>query len=158
MPDLLAADRSPFQPTHLTSASTRTTLTYTHTHTHTSDHHTRFRCWVGTCCDDATAELDAGLADQSSGLSITASVQLVMPLRSQLMRSHQRINSGAPPVGLVLPLGLHLISCSFEAIGKHPEDVAKPLEKYLPELILHWQHTCSFSNVSVPDPVPQSDP
>ena len=87
-----------------------------HTHKCTSSssiHHIRYRCWAATSCDDVTAEsgvLQGWLIRAlHSGLSITASVQLVIPLRSRLMRSQQ--GSGAPPGGLLLPLGQYLISC-----------------------------------------------
>ena len=88
-------------------------------------------------------------------VSVIDSVQLVMPLRSQLMRSHQR--RGAPPVGLPLPLGLHLNSC-LRAAGGHSPDMAKPLKASLPKLFLHWHHPCSLQDVSVPNLVPQGDP
>ena len=54
-----------------------------------------------------------------------------MPLRSQLMRSHQRINSGAPPDGLLLPLGLHLISC-----------LLRPSVSILQTWPNHWRNLC----------------
>ena len=55
----------------------------------------------------------------------SSSVQLVMPLRSQLMRSHQR--RGAPPAGLPLPLGLQSLERLVGILRTWPN---------------HWRHLC----------------
>ena len=47
---------------------------------------------------------------------------------------------------------------SLRTAGRHPPDMAKPLEASLPKQFLHWHHLCSLQDVSVLDSVPQGDP
>ena len=75
-----------------------------------------------------------------SGPSIA--VQLVMPLRSLLMRSHQRRACTS----------IAVFGDGWWALTR------QPLKASLPKLFLHWHHPCSLQDVSVPSLVPQGDP
>ena len=53
--------------------------------------------------------------------------------------------------------GPALQQLSLGTAGRHPPDMAKPLEASLPEQFLHCHHPCSLQDVSVLDSIPQGD-
>ena len=77
-----------------------------------------------------------------------------MPLRSRLLRSHQR--RGVPPVGLLCHWACTSIAVfrdGWSAFSRHGQTI-----EGISALSLPWHHPCSLQDVSVPNLVLQGDP